>query len=69
VLVTTRLPNVLPAGSYRVLVDQMTHAQSRQMITAGGVGPPPALVDDLVRVSGAWPLLAKSAADQYVYRP
>lgn len=57
VLVTTRIPDLLPHGAHKVLVDQMSAEQARQMIAGGNYALPGAIVDDLVRVTGRWPLL------------
>jgi WD40 repeat protein len=61
VLVTTRLPDVLPGDAHRVLVDQMSPDQARQMITGEGFTLPKGTVEDLVRVCGQWPLLLSLA--------
>ena len=57
VLVTTRLPDELPDDAHRVLVDQMTPDQARQMITGEDFTLPKDTVEDLIRATGQWPLL------------
>ncbi|MFE2132027.1 NB-ARC domain-containing protein [Streptomyces sp. NPDC059466] len=67
-LITTRLPELLPGGAYRVKVDEMSAVQARQVL---GFGLPGGLSEDtvlgLLRATGRWPLLLR-ICNQYVHR-
>lgn len=67
-LITTRLPELLPGGAFRVKVDEMSAAQARQVL---GFGLPGGLPEDtalgLLRATGRWPLLLR-ICNQYVHR-
>ncbi|WP_405976505.1 WD40 repeat domain-containing protein [Streptomyces sp. NBC_00988] len=67
-LITTRLPELLPGGTYRVRVDQMSAAQARQVLAFGlSEGLPEDTVLGLLRATGRWPLLLR-ICNQYVHR-
>lgn len=61
-LVTTRIPDLLPGDSRKVLVDQMSADQARQMIRGKDFALPAAIVEDLLRMTGRWPLLMSLVA-------
>ncbi|GAA2623340.1 hypothetical protein GCM10010399_63230 [Dactylosporangium fulvum] len=56
-LVTTRIPDLLPAGTPCVRVDAMSGTQARQLIMDGLAGVPAAEADRLADLAGRWPLL------------
>ncbi|WP_157180373.1 NB-ARC domain-containing protein [Protofrankia coriariae] len=58
-LVTTRVPTILPTGSGAppVLVDRMSHAEARQVLTWRLPRLPEVLTWDLLATTGRWPLL------------
>ncbi len=58
-LVTTRVPTILPTGSGAppVLVDRMSHAEARQVLTWRLPRLPEVLTRDLLATTGRWPLL------------
>jgi WD40 repeat protein len=56
-LVTTRIPDLLPAGGVRIPVDAMSGDQARQLITDGVVGLPTGVADQLADLAGRWPVL------------
>ncbi|MEU6245363.1 NB-ARC domain-containing protein [Streptomyces sp. NPDC047024] len=58
-LVTTRVPAALPDGSVPVLVDQMSPEQARRLLTWEMPALRDELVDDLLAVTGRWPLLLR----------
>ncbi|WP_225826357.1 NB-ARC domain-containing protein [Streptomyces naphthomycinicus] len=58
-LVTTRVPTVLPDGTSPVLVDQMSAAQARQLLTWELPALDDELADNLLAVTGRWPLLLR----------
>jgi WD40 repeat protein len=60
-LVTTRVPRLLASQSVSVRVDQMSPAQARALLTAGLPPLAPALVGQLLAVTGRWPLLLRLA--------
>jgi WD40 repeat protein len=60
-LVTTRDPNLLAKPDVTVQVDQMSPAQSRELLTSGLPSLDSALVSRLVDVTGRWPLLLRLA--------
>ncbi|MCC8246355.1 NB-ARC domain-containing protein [Saccharothrix luteola] len=55
-LITTRIPDLLPADGKAVVVDQMSGAQARVLATSGVADLPRPLVDQLVDLTGRWPL-------------
>jgi WD40 repeat protein len=61
-LVTTRIPDLLPSNAHKVVVDQMSAEQARQMIKGRDYVLPGATIDDLVRVTGRWPLVLSLVA-------
>jgi WD40 repeat protein len=58
-LVVTRVPSVLPADAVQVVVDRMSPAQARSVLTRGLPPLPDAVVDRLVVVTARWPLLLR----------
>lgn len=54
-LVTTRFSELLPAGTDPVKVDQMSSPQARNLV-AGGIPLPTELSDQLLDLTGRWPL-------------
>ncbi|MEV6781166.1 NB-ARC domain-containing protein [Streptomyces sp. NPDC051098] len=58
-LVTTRNPALLPLGTRRIQVDQMSHAQARAVLTWNLPPLPGTVVDDLLRATGQWALLLR----------
>ncbi|HET6855747.1 MAG TPA: NB-ARC domain-containing protein, partial [Streptomyces sp.] len=58
-LVTTRVPAVLPPGAERVVVDEMTPAQARTVLTWELPRLPDELVEGLLRATGRWALLLR----------
>ncbi|KUL34734.1 NB-ARC domain-containing protein [Streptomyces regalis] len=58
-LVTTRVPSALPDGSLPVLVDQMSNTQARQLLTWELPTLHDELADNLLAVTGRWPLLLR----------
>ncbi|MER6449226.1 NB-ARC domain-containing protein [Streptomyces venezuelae] len=58
-LVTTRVPGVLPPGSARVHVDQMSPAQARAVLTWQLPPLPATTVRDLLEATGRWALLLR----------
>jgi hypothetical protein len=56
-LVTTRQPSVLPEDAVRVDVDAMTGDEAIGLLTAGLPNVPRPLVEELVELTGRWPLL------------
>jgi WD40 repeat protein len=56
-LVTTRIPQVLPVGAHRIVVDAMSHSQARQLAADGVAGLSAAAADRLARLTGRWPVL------------
>ncbi|MEI5101828.1 NB-ARC domain-containing protein [Streptomyces sp. PmtG] len=58
-LVTTRVPALLPPGSARVRVDQMSPAQARSVLTWRLPPLPPTTVRDLLAATGRWALLLR----------
>ncbi|MEV7738866.1 NB-ARC domain-containing protein [Streptomyces sp. NPDC088921] len=67
-LITTRLPELLPGGAYRVKVDEMSAVQARQVLGFGLPGGlPENTVLGLLRATGRWPLLLR-VCNQYVHR-
>jgi hypothetical protein len=57
VLVTTRVPHVLPDGAGRVEVAGMSPDQARQMITLVAPELPATIVNDIITATGGWPLM------------
>ncbi|MFJ6940386.1 NB-ARC domain-containing protein [Streptomyces sp. NPDC101132] len=58
-LVTTRVPAVLPPGTRRVRVDEMSPAQARAVLTHGLPPLPPDTVTGLLHATGRWALLLR----------
>jgi WD40 repeat protein len=56
-LVTTRIPDLLPAGGPRVLVDAMSAGQARGLVADGVAGLPAGAAQELAAVAGRWPVL------------
>jgi hypothetical protein len=56
-LITTRQPSVLADHTQRVRVDQMSEAQSRQLLTWQLTDVPDAVVTRLLAPTGRWPVL------------
>jgi WD40 repeat protein len=56
-LVTTRIRDVLPRGTRSIPVDEMKADQALQALTAQADGISAPLVDDLLRLTGRWPVL------------
>jgi WD40 repeat protein len=56
-LVTTRIPDLLPADGTRILVDAMSAGQARELIASGVGGLPAGVTDRLATVAGRWPVL------------
>jgi WD40 repeat protein len=56
-LITTRIADVLPMGSVRILVDAMSDDQARQLVSDGLSGLDDPLAGQLATVSGRWPVL------------
>ncbi|MGI5518489.1 NB-ARC domain-containing protein [Streptomyces sp. CA-106131] len=61
-LITTRLPELLPAGAHQVRVDEMSVAQARQVLTFDISGALPEEIErGLLKATGRWPLLLRLA--------
>ncbi|MEU6421949.1 NB-ARC domain-containing protein, partial [Streptomyces spiralis] len=59
-LVTTRNPNALPDHATRIAVDRMAEPQARAVLTHGlSHSPDASFVDELMTVTGRWPLLLR----------
>jgi WD40 repeat protein len=58
-LVTTRVPDLVTGHGTAVRVDQMTPGQAREVLTADLDPLDPAVVKDLLEVTGRWPLLLR----------
>nr|BFE57367.1 hypothetical protein GCM10020063_018930 [Dactylosporangium thailandense] len=56
-LVTTRIHAVLPDNARTIVVDAMRNAEAREMLQAGVGSIPHLLLDDLLAVTGQWPVL------------
>jgi WD40 repeat protein len=56
-LVTTRIPQLLPADGVRITVDVMSAGQARDLVTSGVGGLPAGAADRLAVVAGCWPVL------------
>ncbi|MET7399959.1 NB-ARC domain-containing protein [Dactylosporangium sp. NPDC005572] len=56
-LVTTRIPDLLPAGAPCVRVDAMSGTQARQLVAGGLPGLAAGDADRLAELAGHWPLL------------
>lgn len=56
-LVTTRIPDLLPATGVRIPVDAMSGDQARQMVADGAAGLPADAVEQLAALAGRWPVL------------
>ncbi|WP_162831241.1 NB-ARC domain-containing protein [Amycolatopsis ruanii] len=55
-LVTTRIPDLLPGDAETVEVDQMSRQQARLLLSSGVGGLPEAIADQLLDITGRWPL-------------
>ncbi|MFI8874108.1 NB-ARC domain-containing protein [Streptomyces sp. NPDC055243] len=58
-LVTTRRPAILPGAGHRIVVDEMSPAQARQVLLRELPPLPPECVEELLRATGRWPLLLR----------
>jgi WD40 repeat protein len=56
-LVTTRIPDLLPAGGLQIPVDAMSGDQARQLVADGVTGLPVDVADRLASLAGRWPVL------------
>jgi len=55
-LITTRIPDLLPDGAEAVVVDQMSQQQARDLVTGGLPELPEQLREQLLDLTGRWPL-------------
>ncbi|MFI6730332.1 NB-ARC domain-containing protein [Streptomyces atratus] len=60
-LVTTRVPKILPTGAARVRVDAMSREQAREVLTWSLPPLPRPTVEQILTVTGRWPLLLRLA--------
>ncbi|WP_372566551.1 NB-ARC domain-containing protein [Streptomyces aureus] len=60
-LITTRIPKILPTGASRVRVDAMSREQAREVLTWGLPPLPRPTVEQILTVTGRWPLLLRLA--------
>ncbi len=58
-LVTTRVPEILPARAERVVVDEMSVVQATTLLTHGLPPWPRETTEALLRATGHWPLLLR----------
>ncbi|MFI5911569.1 NB-ARC domain-containing protein [Dactylosporangium sp. NPDC051541] len=58
-LITTRVPKTLPADTFRVTVDQMSFEQARKLLTWRLPKLDRQVVNELLEVTGRWPLLLR----------
>ena len=58
-LVTTRNPTLLPLGTRRIQVDQMSHAQAKTVLTWDLPPLPDAVTGALLQTTGRWALLLR----------
>ncbi|MEU8154195.1 NB-ARC domain-containing protein [Micromonospora sp. NPDC048986] len=56
-LVTTRVPDLLPAGGVRIVVDAMSLRQARTLVVHGVPNVPTDLAERLATLAGRWPVL------------
>jgi WD40 repeat protein len=56
-LITTRIRDVLPSDTVTVRVDQMTRDEAAQTLTTRVPALPAGLVEELLRLTGCWPVL------------
>jgi WD40 repeat protein len=56
-LVTTRIPDLLPARGLHIQVDAMSGDQGRQLVVDGVTGLPADVADRLANLAGRWPVL------------
>jgi WD40 repeat protein len=56
-LITTRIPDLLPAAGARIAVDAMSGDQARRLVADGVLGLPADVVDRLADLAGRWPVL------------
>jgi len=56
-LVTTRVPDLLPAGGRQLRVDAMSGDQARELVADGVAGLAVDAADRLARLAGRWPVL------------
>ncbi|WP_439381847.1 NB-ARC domain-containing protein [Amycolatopsis lexingtonensis] len=55
-LITTRIPDLLPDGAEAVVVDQMSQQQARDLVTGGLPELPEQVREQLLDLTGRWPL-------------
>ncbi|MFE0136806.1 NB-ARC domain-containing protein [Streptomyces sp. NPDC059037] len=60
-LVTTRIPKILPTGASHVRVDAMSREQAREVLTWDLPPLPRPTVEQILAVTGRWPLLLRLA--------
>ncbi|NYI07570.1 NB-ARC domain-containing protein [Allostreptomyces psammosilenae] len=58
-LITTRNPGLLPTGTERIPVDEMTPEQARALLTLELASLPAEVVDGLLQATGRWALLLR----------
>jgi hypothetical protein len=56
-LVTTRIPDLLPAHGVRIPVDAMPGDQARELVAGGVAGLPAGAAEQLAELAGRWPVL------------
>jgi WD40 repeat protein len=56
-LVTTRIPDLLPADGTRIAVDAMSSDQARRLVADGVAGLSAGAADRLAELAGRWPVL------------
>ena len=56
-LLTTRVRGVLPGSAQTVRVDQMVRDEARQLLTTGLANLPSTVMDEMLQVTGYWPVL------------
>ncbi|MFE5819901.1 NB-ARC domain-containing protein [Streptomyces sp. NPDC056479] len=56
-LITTRIPDLLPASGQHLVVDAMSAEQARLLLTGGVAGLPAETAEGLAKVAGRWPVL------------
>ncbi|MCX5602951.1 NB-ARC domain-containing protein [Streptomyces phaeochromogenes] len=56
-LITTRIPDLLPASSRHLVVDAMSADQARLLLTGGVAGLPAEITEGLSKAAGRWPVL------------
>jgi len=58
-LVTTRIPSIVLGADWSISVDQMSQDQAVALLTQGLIGVDASTLEDLLAVTGKWPLLLK----------